>query len=474
MTFSNVDFKAPSHDPLEAEAAASSLGTALNILVGIAGRRSFAVAVAAGFGLGFMAWWAGRNETIGALIAFGALCIAAAATRRALAMQARVDTLRQRLQDEASYHAFVDSAIEGFFRTTRNGCYLIVNPALARIYGYDSPEQLRTELTDIGQSLYVDPNRRGEFQESMAQAGMVHDFISQIRRRDGSVIWIVENARTVTDEDGQFLFYEGTVEDITVQRESEEATRRALIETQEAARANAAFLAAMSHELKTPLNAVIGFSDLMRQELFGPVSEPRYRSYITDIYENGRRLLAMINDILDLSRVESRSLDIEEDSVCVQEAVTAALKAVIADKANVAPVGIDVPADLPMLMVDPRRLHQILMHLLSNAVKFTPSEGRIEVRASQSIDGGIAITVADTGIGMEPDRIGHALEPFKQLDSRLSRRFEGVGLGLPLANALVRLHGARLSIDSMPAKGTVVTVEFPPERALEMPGLACD
>jgi signal transduction histidine kinase len=171
--------------------------------------------------------------------------------------------------------------------------------------------------------------------------------------------------------------------------------------------------------------------------------------------------------------VWSRSLDIEDDSVCVHEAVTAAWNAVIADKENVAPIVIDVPPGLPMLRVDPKRLHQILMHLLSNAAKFTPSEGRIEVQMSQSKDGGIAIAVKDTGIGMEPSRIGHALEPFKQLDSRLSRRFEGVGLGLPLANALVRLHGARLSIESMPAKGTVVTVEFPPERTLEWAGAAC-
>ena len=472
MTFSELDAKAPSSEAMKAELAASSLSPTLDILVGIAGRRSFAVATLAGFCLGFVALSAGRNETIGALIAFGALCIAAVAARRALAMQARVETLQQRLLDEASYHAFVDSAIEGFFRTTRNGAFLIVNPALARIYGYDSPEQLRTELTDIGQSLYVDPNRRSEFQELMAQGGMVHDFISQIRRRDGSVIWIAENARTVTDEDGQFLFYEGTVEDITVQRESEEATRRALIETQEGSRAKAAFLAAMSHELKTPLNAVIGFSDLMRQELFGPVNEPRYVSYIAHIYDNGRHLLAMINDILDLSRVESRLLDIEDDSVCVHEAVTAAWNTVIVDKASVAPIAIDVPPDLPMLRADPRRLHQILTHLLSNAAKFTPSEGRIEVRASRSKDGGIAIVVQDTGIGMEPDRIGHALEPFKQLDSQLSRRFEGVGLGLPLANALARLHGARLSIESMPAKGTAVTIDFPPARTLELAGVA--
>src|SRR5262249_11865110 len=144
----------------------------------------------------------------------------------------------------------------------------------------------RTELTNIGTSLYIDHNRRTQFQAQMARDRMVLDFVSQIRRRDGTVIWIAENARTVFDDDDQFLFYEGTVQDVTLQRASEQAMREALAETQEAARAKAAFLAAMSHELKTPLNAVIGFSDLMRQELFGPINEPRYQAYVTDIHEN--------------------------------------------------------------------------------------------------------------------------------------------------------------------------------------------
>jgi PAS domain S-box-containing protein len=338
---------------------------------------------------------------------------------------------------------------------------------LARVYGYESPEQLQREITDIARSLYLDPNRRAEFLALMAQDGRVLDFISQIRRRDGSVIWIVENARTVTDADGQFLFYEGTVEDITGQRESEDATRQALIETQEAARAKAAFLAAMSHELKTPLNAILGFSDLIQQELFGPINEPRYRSYITDIHVNGQHLLAKINDILDLSRIEGRLLEIDDRTVSVRESVVAACDMVKTARAEAAPIEIQIPADMPLLRADPRRLQQVLTHLLSNATKFTPAGGRIEIETLQSHEGGITIKITDTGIGMEPGRIGHALEPFKQLDSRLARRFEGVGLGLPLANALMQLHQGRLSILSVPGKGTTVTVEFPPERTVE-------
>ena len=452
--------------------AAVESAPVLDGLAAIAGRLSFGFSLASGFAVGLLLPPIAGNQLFGAAISFGAIGIAAVAAYHSLARRDRIEQLQQKLQDEASYHAFVDSSIEGFFRSTRNGRYLIVNPALARIYGYDSPDQLRTELTDIGQSLYVDAGRRGEFEQLISKTGIVKDFVSQIRRRDGSLIWISENARTVTDEDGQFLFYEGTVEDISLARASEEAMRRALSETQEAARAKAAFLAAMSHELKTPLNAVIGFSDLMRQELFGPIGEERYRGYVTDIHENGRRLLAMINDILDLSRIEGRLLDLEEDTVNIHEAVTVACNAILEDKPNAPPVDIDIPAHLPLLKVDARRLHQILTHLLSNAVKFTPSEGRVSVGAALAANGALAITIADSGIGMDPERIGHALEPFKQLDSRLARRFEGVGLGLPLASALVRAHDGTMSVESTPGKGTIVTVAFPPERNVEIASAA--
>ncbi len=427
-------------------------------------RWGFPASIAFGFALGFALIPVAEGAWAGAGIALGAFLIAGVAARQALGHKAEREVLQQRLQDEASYHAFVDSAIEGFFRTTHDGRYLIVNPALARIYGYDGPEQLMTEVTDIGQSLYVDAGRRAEFERLIAANGRVKDFVSQIRRRDGALIWISENALTVKDEDGQFLFYEGTVEDITSARESDDAVRRALAETQDAARAKAAFLAGMSHELKTPLNAVIGFSDLIRQELFGPVGSSRYKEYIADIHQNGLRLLGMINDILDLSRIEGRLLDLEDGTVHIGEAVQVASNAVIEDKPEAAPIRIEVPPHLPLLKVDPRRLHQVLTHLLSNAVKFTPHDGTISVRASMADDGGIAIAVVDTGIGMEPERIAHALEPFKQLDDRLARRFDGVGLGLPLANALLQLHEGSLSIESRPGAGTTVTAHFPPAR----------
>ena len=404
-----------------------------------------------------------------ALVVFGALCILAATAWRAARAEATVERLEQSLLDEHSYQVFIDSAIEGFFRTTREGRYLKVNPALAHIYGYDSPEQLTNELTDIAKDLYTEPDRREAFGELMAREGKVHDFISKIRRRDGTVIWIAENARIVRDDEGQFLFYEGTVEDITEQRLSEDAMRAALEESREAARAKAAFLAAMSHELKTPLNAVIGFSELILQELFGPIGEPRYRGYIVDIHDNGRRLLAQINDILDLSRIEGRLIELEEDAVALKNIVSDACESAVLGKKEAPPIAIDIAAELPLLRADERRMRQIIGHLVSNAVKFTPAKGVVTVSAERASDGGLTISITDTGIGMAPERTALALEPFKQLDSRLSRRFEGVGLGLPLANALVQLHGGKLTIKSALGLGTTVIVSLPADRILELP-----
>jgi PAS domain S-box-containing protein len=405
------------------------------------------------------------NLQVAALVfAAGSLCVAFFAHRRETAVAA---DLRRRLRDEESYQHFIETAIEGFFRSTREGRFVKANAALARIYGYDGPQQLLDEVGDIGITLYVDPHRRREFIALLNEKGQAQDFISEIRRRDGSKIWIAENARIVTDEHGEFMYYEGTVEDITAQRQSAELLRMALKEAEETARAKAAFLAAMSHELKTPLNAIIGFSDLMKQEVFGPINEPRYEAYVGHIHDNGKTLLTMIGDVLDLTRAEAGLLTLEEEEFSLDDILENTLPAVLAaaDKDNPEVVR-NLPEDLPLLRADRRRFRQVLLHVLSNAVKFTPVPGTITVGADVERDGSLRIWISDTGIGMPPERIAVALQPFRQLDSRLARRFDGVGVGLPLANALLRLHAATLEIHSTPGKGTVVTLGVPASRLI--------
>ena len=360
---------------------------------------------------------------------------------------------------EASYRAFFDQAVEGIFRTTPDGHYLAVNQALAEIYGYPDPQSLISGLTDIGAQLYVDPGRRGAFLGLMQAHDRVTDFVSEIRHRSGKRIWISENARAVRDWSGALICYEGTVQDITHKFEAEQALRAALRQAELANRAKAAFLAAMSHELKTPLNAVLGFSEIIRDEMLGRNGQPAYRDYAADIHASGRRLLSIINDVLDVTRLEGGLLALETriaDGLEIAEHALALASNATGDHRRV-----DLDVALPPLKVDPRRLSQALGNLLANALKFTPANGAVTLSAGLDPDGRVCFTVADSGIGMATETVALAMEPFRQIDGSLARKFEGAGLGLPIARALVELHGGQLSIQSEVGQGTQVTIRLP-------------
>jgi signal transduction histidine kinase len=221
----------------------------------------------------------------------------------------------------------------------------------------------------------------------------------------------------------------------------------------------------MSHELRTPLNAIIGFSEIMQREALGPIGTPQYREYVTDIATSAAHLSQMINDVLDVAKLEAGKFQIYEDAVRPAELVGRALRIVRprADDGGVALRGGERTDDVT-LIADSQKLLQILLNLLSNAIKFTPAGGRVALRAGIDADGAYRLSVSDTGIGMSADDQRIALSPFGQVDSSLARRYEGTGLGLPLSKALVELHGGRLQIDSAPEQGTTVHVILPADR----------
>jgi len=235
----------------------------------------------------------------------------------------------------------------------------------------------------------------------------------------------------------------------------------ALEQAESANRTKSEFLANMSHELRTPLNAIIGFSQIMREGMFGPVENQRYAEYVADIHRSGEHLLALVNDILDISKVEAGRLELALDFVDLAALIRVCIDTV-AGRAREGQVAViyDTPADLPPIVADEIRLKQILLNLLSNAVKFTNADGQVCVAVSSGPDG-TEIRVRDSGIGMRPDEIEIAMQPFRQLDGSLARKYEGTGLGLPLTKCLVELHGGTLDIASAPGAGTTVTVWLP-------------
>jgi signal transduction histidine kinase len=243
----------------------------------------------------------------------------------------------------------------------------------------------------------------------------------------------------------------------------------ALTEVEASGRAKSSFLATMSHELRTPLNAIIGFSEMLNEQRHGPLGANQYRDYVRDIHHSGKHLLDLVNDILDLTKIEAGRMDLREELVDTGELVPICCR-MLRQKAEQGGVAIEtrVLPGLNPMRADRAKVRQILFNLVSNAIKFTPSGGQVVVSAEPCPGGGIALAVADTGIGIAPEEIPLALQPFRQIDNTLSRVHQGTGLGLPLAKALVELHGGSLDIVSQPNVGTTVTVTFPADRVVAL------
>ncbi len=327
------------------------------------------------------------------------------------------------------------------------------------------------ELIDVGRS--IEPMLRAMAAEGVYGSGPIDALVArrleQLRRAEPRVVEMVRRGRIIEHQrtlmpDGGVLF---TYTDITDRKRVEVDLRRAKDEAELASRSKTEFLANMSHELRTPLNAIIGFSDILIGQIFGPLSDARYADYARDIRDSGLHLLTLINDVLDIAKVEFGKVELLEETVDIVAVIESCLR-LVRERAQTAGIQLDqaLPPGLPCLLGDGRRLKQILLNLLSNSVKFTAAGGRVTISASHDADG-FRLAVVDTGIGIAADDLETALRPFGQIDSRLARKYQGTGLGLPLARSMAELHGGRLELRSAPGEGTTATLWLPPSRVLD-------
>lgn len=374
-----------------------------------------------------------------------------------------------------SLHKLVENSFDAIVVTTSDGEIVSTNSSADYIMGWQDGEVVGASIADHIPDA-EEHSERFLTIDKKPQKGRTENYQPiemECARADGTPftmelivytapVSFAQSGTTTTA--GERISYIYSFRDITVRRLAEEAREQARNEAEAANRAKTEFLANMSHELRTPLNAIIGFSELMRTEALGPLGSPQYLEYMNDINGSGQHLIQIINDILDMSKIEAGELSPQEEEFDFVNAADISVR-LVADRAQKGEVTLlnCVPEDLPAICADERMIKQILLNLLSNAVKFTPEGGMVTLSA-EADSMGIAFSVADTGCGIPQDKMDVILQPFGQADMSLQRNYEGTGLGLPLVKAMAELHGGTLEILSREGKGTTATVRLPSSR----------
>jgi PAS domain S-box-containing protein len=343
---------------------------------------------------------------------------------------------------------------------------LTVSPSLRAMLGLD--ERTRLERIDDWYALMA-PEDLARFKETAEAAieGRIARAVAEhpLKRATGESGWFALRAAVERDPAGKALRLVGTYADVTERRRAEEIDRQKRAEAEISSRSKTEVIAKLSHELKTPLNAIIGFSEALRDDALGPLTPEKMREYAGDIHVASRHLLALVNDMLDLATAESGKVEVHEEDIVVEELIREAVRMINAqaDAAGVR-TSLNLSPGIPRLRADRRLIRQVLLNLLTNAIKFTRPGGLVTVRAYRAPDGGIVLGVSDTGIGMAREDIPKALAPFGRVPTGFD--IEGTGLGLPIAVSLVEQHGGTLRLESERGVGTDVFVTFPPARSV--------
>lgn len=368
---------------------------------------------------------------------------------------------------EKKYEEMFVNALNGIYQVKIDGQFINVNRAFADILGYSNVEELINDANMNGKQIYADEKQRTMLEMQITQKGIVEGIEIEIIKKDGSKAWLLENIRSVYDDSGDVAYFEGTVWDITKRKEIDQALRKAKLEADLTSRARIEFMANMSHELRTPLNAVIGFSEIIRNEVMGPIEQDAYKEYAADIHDSGKQLLAIINDILALSQIEIGERELKEKEFPVLRVIQSVINLLEHKiKKSKIKVVVDIPKNIPNIFAEELAFKQIFMNIIGNSVKFTHEGGEINISADLNEIGAMIIEVSDTGVGMSDDEIEKALQPFGQVETEMSRDNSGTGLGLSIVQSLVDLHGGRFIIVSKKGIGTTIKLEFPKERTM--------
>jgi len=364
---------------------------------------------------------------------------------------------------EEQMRRVVEGSAQGIVvRTHENVLYM--NESFAKLLGYASLQECMAAQPHVNSLIHEDdlPLVMDHLQARIRGEEVVSHYEFRLMHRNGTPVWVETHAANV-NWNGQPASL-SWISDISSRKHMEAETLRSKEAAEYANRTKTQFLANMSHELRTPLNAILGFSEVIERQMFGPIAA-KYLDYARDINSSGRHLLALVNDVLDLSKLEAGKLELRESEFSLPELVEECLTLVRA-RAEAGGVRLKnaLPHELPALRADQRAVKQLLLNFLSNAVKFTPEGG--EVRIEIETRNGLTLSVIDSGIGMTAAEIEVALAPFGQIDSHIAHKHDGTGLGLPICRSLMELHGGELRVTSAPNAGTTVAAWFPPTRVV--------
>ena len=369
--------------------------------------------------------------------------------------------LDQRLRDQHFYtRSLIESNIDALMTTDPRGIITDVNKQTEALTGCTRDELIGAPFRDY----FTDPNHAELGIKRVLTEGKVTNYELTARARDGKLTVVSYNATTFHDRDRRLQGVFAAARDVTELKRIERALQQKNAELEDASRMKSEFLANMSHELRTPLNAIIGFSEVLIAKLFGELNE-KQEDYLQDIHTSGKHLLNLINDVLDLSKVEAGRMDLEPSQFDLPSALSDAMT-LIRERATKHGIqlGLDVEPELGPITADERKFKQILLNLLSNAVKFTPDGGRVDVKASRTQDA-VEIAVRDTGIGIAPGDQEAVFEEFRQVGADYMSKQEGTGLGLALTRRFVELHGGRIWLTSEVGKGSTFYFTIPDESA---------